>query len=89
MGKPAKTIYVLTSKHNDYDQHGQYFLGAFAEKPSLEVLAAWFKDAEGLPHNIMEAVAFLENLRAGKDASLHNGEVYYYLKLVELQDGQN
>lgn len=75
-----KGCWVLTNEHNDYDQHGRYFLAMWAEQPTMEQLAEWFKNQEGLPNNVMEAVAFLEKLRAGKDAPMHNNQVHYHLK---------
>lgn len=32
-------IWVLTREHNDYDQHGAYFVAAFIKKPSHAALA--------------------------------------------------
>jgi len=29
-----KTIWVITEEHNAYDQYGEYFICAFAEKPT-------------------------------------------------------
>jgi hypothetical protein len=31
-------IWVLTRTHNDYDQHGHYFVEAFKKLPTLEQL---------------------------------------------------
>lgn len=33
-------IWVLTEEHNDYDQHGEYFIHAWDHKPSREELIA-------------------------------------------------
>lgn len=33
-------IWILTSEHNDYNQHGEYFLAAFHTKPSITELAS-------------------------------------------------
>jgi len=30
------TVWILTSKYNDYDQHGEYFEDVFAEKPTVQ-----------------------------------------------------
>ncbi len=32
-------IWILTEAYNDYDQHGEYFVAAFANKPTKEQLA--------------------------------------------------
>jgi hypothetical protein len=31
-------IWLLTSEYNDHDQHGQYFVAAFAKKPAIHDL---------------------------------------------------
>ena len=60
-----KGCWVLTSEYNDHDQHGEYFEAIFAEQPTLEQLAGYFKGSSGMPRDVMEAVAFLEKLRKG------------------------
>lgn len=34
-------VWVLTYEVNDYDQHGEYFLAVFKEKPTLEELMSF------------------------------------------------
>ncbi len=46
-----KSIWILTEEYNDYDQHGEYFLAAFKEKPSLEELKKYDYDHIGRVHN--------------------------------------
>ncbi len=29
-------VWILTSSYNDYDQHGEYFLAAFKDKPTKQ-----------------------------------------------------
>jgi hypothetical protein len=63
----AQKVWVLTYEVNDYDQHGRYFEAAFAQHPSLKTLADYFS-ANTVRANLggpMEAVSFLEHLRAG------------------------
>lgn len=31
-------MWILTEEYNDYDQHGEYFVAAWNEKPTLEKL---------------------------------------------------
>lgn len=31
-------VWILTEEYNDYDQHGEYFLGVFRNKPTKEEL---------------------------------------------------
>lgn len=33
-------VWILTTEYNDYDQYGEYFLQAFASKPTPEQLVA-------------------------------------------------
>lgn len=32
------SIWVLTKEYNDYNQHGEYYVAAFKEKPSTEMI---------------------------------------------------
>jgi hypothetical protein len=50
MGKPIpkKTVWVLTTEHNDYDQHGEYFVAVFETKPTVKELAAFFTTNKGV-----------------------------------------
>jgi len=31
-----KTVWIITEEYNEYDQHGQYFIAWFSEKPTVE-----------------------------------------------------
>ena len=31
-------VWVLTEEYNEYDQHGEYYLAAFAKKPTAQQL---------------------------------------------------
>lgn len=33
-----RSVWVLTAEYNDYDQHGEYFVTVFPEKPSRKDL---------------------------------------------------
>lgn len=33
-------VWVLTSEHNDYDQHGEYFITVFKSKPCVVQISA-------------------------------------------------
>lgn len=67
MPDKEKKVFVLTHEHNDYDQHGEYFLAVFAEKPSVKALAEVLKGKAGdvSSFNVFEAVALIEHIRAG------------------------
>jgi len=34
------TVWVLTAEHNDYDQHGEYFINVFYKKPDVIQISA-------------------------------------------------
>ena len=59
-----KTIWVLTSDQNEYDDRGNYFIAAFAEAPSVGALAEAMRGCMN-GTDVMEAVALLEHIRAG------------------------
>ena len=77
-------VWVLTYEINDYDQHGEYFLEVFRDKPSLQQLAEYFGKTGGLsmPSNTMLAVAFLEHLRNGGGRQDTEREWYYLREVV-------
>jgi hypothetical protein len=62
-----KTVWVLTTEHNDHDQHGEYFVAAFETKPTAKELAAFFKENGGVPTygDAMAALDFILNLLDG------------------------
>ena len=31
-------LWIVTEDYNDYDQHGSYFIAAYASKPTVEML---------------------------------------------------
>lgn len=43
-----KTVWVLTSEYNAYDQYGEYFIHAWHEKPSATQLAKVLKTKEDI-----------------------------------------
>ena len=45
------SIWVLTKEYNDYNQHGEYFVGAWKEKPTHQLLTA-----SGVPQNRLRHV---------------------------------
>lgn len=79
-----KTVWVLTSEHNDYDQHGEYFEAAFAQKPTIKQLAEYLGyNKPNITYNVMEAVALLEHIRDG-GGRRDNEQHWYNLKEVTL-----
>lgn len=41
-----KTVWVVTSEYNQYDQYGEYFLGVFKDKPTKKQLSKLIKYKE-------------------------------------------
>jgi hypothetical protein len=46
-----KSIWILTSEFNDYDQHGEYFVDAWLKKPTPQILMS-----SGVPQNRLRHV---------------------------------
>jgi len=44
------TVWILTEEYNEYDQHGEYFLAVFKEKPTIEKLMKFIGDEEEAKH---------------------------------------
>jgi hypothetical protein len=40
--------WILTEEYNDYDQHGEYFVAWFPEKPTIEELSKHFSENEAV-----------------------------------------
>ena len=80
----SETAWVLTSEHNDYDQHGDYFEAVFESMPSIEDLAKWFglDDKNNGFANAMLALNFLIHIRngGGRQGTEHS---WYNLNEVE------
>lgn len=61
-------VYILTSEHNDYDQHGEYFLAVFKQKPtSTQLLECGVAPAQ------------IEHVLAGGGRQKHE-DVWYHLR---------
>ena len=43
-------VWILTSEYNDYDQHGEYFIEVFKNKPTQAQLEALGMDAAEAAH---------------------------------------
>jgi hypothetical protein len=61
-----KYVWVLTTEYNDYDQHGEYLVAVFQEKPSVEALATFCaKKTIPIGRDIASGLAFLFHLQKG------------------------
>ena len=67
-------IYILTSMYNDYDQHGEYFIKAFKEKPAIDELRNLINEDDNVLINLI-------NNGGGRMGVEY---CWYYLKSVEL-----
>lgn len=43
-------VWLLTKEYNDYDQHGEYFVAVFADKPTKEQLVGFDVSEELIEH---------------------------------------
>lgn len=81
----ASGCWVLTSEVNDYDQHGEYFCAAWADKPTVEQLADYFATTNSGPEgDIMEIVAYLLHITNGGGRRKAEHE-WWNLRYVEFQ----
>lgn len=80
-----KIVWVLTREHNEYDQHGEYFVAVFGDKPTLGELADFMAKQEDVPHfgKYLEAVAFIEHLLTG-GGRRNEESVWFHLRAVEV-----
>jgi hypothetical protein len=46
------TLYILTEEHNDYDQHGEYFIAWFSSAPTIDQVMKLGLDTEEAFHVI-------------------------------------
>ena len=67
----SNSIWVLTEEVNDYDQYGEYFVGAWNKKPTHQMLSAL-----GVPQNRLRHV-----LNGG--GRVGNEDAWFYLKEIE------
>lgn len=66
-----KTVWILTSEYNDYDQHGEYFEAVFETKPTKEQLADVMDE---YPHSV-----YVEHTLKG-GGRLNNEYCWYNLR---------
>ena len=45
-----QSVWILTTEHNDYDQHGEYFVEVFKECPTLDQLRFAGVEGDSLSH---------------------------------------
>lgn len=74
-------VWILTSEHNDYDQHGEYFLEVFKDKPTIEQLAV----SLNMEINEFTSETLSHILRGGgrRDKNFHDFYNWYYLRETE------
>lgn len=78
-----KKIWVLTQSHNDYNQHGEYFVAVFGSKPDIKRLAEAMQMQNVSASSIMEAIALLSHIIEG-GGRRGTEDVWYQLEEVDL-----
>ena len=81
------SVWVLTEEFNDYDQHGEYLVAVFKDKPDVKTLASFLKIDEhtqfvGGP---MAALDFILHLESGGG---RRGTEYNWYNLRQLEYGK-
>ncbi len=82
MKESKNKVWVLTYEVNDHDQHGEYFVAVFADKPTIEQLV----DATGHRQyfaELGELLKFLQHLQNG-GGRRNREHIWYNLNEVEL-----
>lgn len=78
-------IYILLSEHNDYNQHGEYFLAAFHTKPSITELASVCSSLDiYIGETIPEGIIFLTSLIETGIVTTNPKDITYFLKEIPL-----
>lgn len=78
-------IWILTSEHNDYNQHGEYFLAAFAAKPTVANLATACNSLSiPIGETIAEGITFLSTLIEKGTIKVMPAEITYHLIEIPL-----
>ena len=77
-------IYILTREHNDYDQHGEYFVAWFRKKPStFEIQCAIKRDDESEIDDQLAA-----HILAGGGRQTAE-DVWWYLRKIPSPNNRN
>jgi len=74
-------IWILTSTYNDYDQHGDYFIAWWSDKPSVDQMMGASNRAG---HNMSAAAASaLVETGMFRDENLDEGDIEFDLTHIE------
>lgn len=76
-------VWVLTFEVNDYDQHGEYFVDVFAEKPTIEQIIDSTKGYHP-SHDVAELLKFCLHVQNGGGRRSVE-DVWYNLVEVDLK----
>ena len=69
-------VWILTEEYNDYDQHGEYFLKVFKDKPTHQNLATALGYTKHGSQDFMQALALVEHVLSG--GGRRNQENHWY-----------
>jgi len=75
-------IWVLTRSHNDYNQHGNYFVAAFRRTPELEQLIDFIRNDVDYSE-VADLLKFLLHLKKG-GGRLDSEDVWFNLEQIDL-----
>jgi|DEB0MinimDraft_4_1074332.scaffolds.fasta_scaffold426591_2 hypothetical protein len=74
-------VWILTSEHNDYNQHGEYFIAWFKTKPSEKELWRVLQEEEEDDFSLVEHI--LKNGGGRRKPYKSTNEVWYNLRQIK------
>ena len=78
------SVWILTRETHQYDQGGEYFVAAFAERPSVGLMAEVLGEVGVQTKSFMDAYVLVEHVRAG-GGRRGDEEEWFYLREVALR----
>lgn len=89
----SNSVWILTTKYNDYDQHGEYFEAVWLTKPTVKQLVEYFTQPDPKGRILgalyfadpLAALAFILHIESG-GGRRDNEDYWYNLKEVKVHD---
>lgn len=83
-------MWIITRSKNDYNQHGDYFVACFKNKPTFKDFVKIYLQSEGLSENCFEEGGYLEERAKryyeNKGRTNKNEDSWYFLS--EIKEGE-